>query len=50
MARLSPHINFNGNAEEAFIFSNQHLAASTHSGMFMDKYGIEWMVGFDSHD
>ena len=34
MASIHPHINFNGNAEEAFNF---HKAA----------FGIKWMIKFD---
>jgi uncharacterized glyoxalase superfamily protein PhnB len=29
MALINPHINFNGNAEEAFNFTNQYLAESS---------------------
>jgi hypothetical protein len=28
-ANINPHINFNGNAEEAFNFTNQYLAESS---------------------
>ena len=96
MALINPHINFNGNAEEAFTFYKsvfggefakvirfKDLASpefpvakkeeagklfdglsvggqiegpigdspwGSYFGCFRDKYGIEWIVEFDSKD
>ena len=59
MAQINPHINFNGNAEEADkLFNGLSVGGQIEVpigdspwgscfGMFRDKYGIEWMVDFD---
>jgi len=59
MATINPHINFNGNAEEADkLFNGLSSGGSVevpmddspwgvYFGMFRDKYGIEWIVEFE---
>jgi len=59
MAQINPHINFNGNAEEALKLFNglsvggqvvvpiEESPLGSYFGMFRDKYDIEWMVDFN---
>ncbi len=59
MALINPHINFNGNAEEADrLFKGLSTGGTvempigdspwgSYFAMFRDKYGIEWMIEFD---
>ncbi len=58
MTTLNPWINFNGNTEEALIFYKSALGGvevpfsastpDTYFGMFRDRYGIEWVIEYDS--
>ena len=48
MAQINPHINFNGNAEEAFTFYKSVFGGEFAKIIrFKDKYGIKWIVEFN---
>jgi len=60
MALINPYIHFNGNAEDANQLFNGLSAGGSiempmadgrfgaYFGMFTDKYGVQWMVAYET--